>query len=893
MGQSAKKASKEKKGEHDHPVRHEPQSLSHEVDPQAAILDFHDTAGNKAVSRLLRANLNNHPTGQDQLPPIVQDVLHSTGKPLDPETRTLMEARFNQDFSKVQIHTDTRAAASAETINAEAYTVGNDVVFGANQYTPNTLNSQQLLAHELAHVVHQHRSSGHNSNAEASYSSTFEVDADNAATAVKAGEMVSVQATGTPPAIQMRRRRGRDPYAYTNASLEAQRLWWALRPERSRQIRLSAISRFHGFTHRQVIQITRIWRRKYKIDLPGLVEIRLGKSWSYYTRRRLYAAENNYRSVKAQQHRRRAAKRERQRSRRIQQVAQRELKNPTTPLGRFLQKRYDTLSTLEQQGVQGLLYLVHVRRRHQQGWLQPGNKYSRVFGRRWYLGEYQKEFYWMDDHLRVFKITDRNEMLEAFYSEVVKAKVWVPILQGVAIFATIVFGGILLAPTGIGGAVGAVGRALLTTGGQAAAVAGTSALGFYLTHPILVNEIGLFTVGVIISVEGDIVGLARSIYNDPIQGLPLLLQGFMIYGTVRTPRGSTQSFSAPAKPLSQAQQTTPGRTLIRLTGKPRIGTGVRSPRSLPYAGQFKKQLAGRGTLRSRKPIPRNQPSSQSSTVQSGGRGGRRRIIVQSERSPADAAGNQALESSSRLAKKWIAKGVAQAGGKSPSRRTLPKDIGEQPSPRSAGSRPARRLAGGKRRSFATSTSKGFRAQGPRKEEASVERRPLPRNISRQLKKPDDWVQRGEVGYPKIRRNVYPPYSKIRSAERPIATSQVDQLSKQLKQPIPKDRVLEAPWTGRTRASTSQGYERNSTQFWKTWKQAFPNDAKLLGPGNTVTTELAKKYGWPYEGPNSVVGQKLIHHHIDNGPYTVALPESWHKGSSTLIHRTATVEAKPN
>ncbi len=88
-------------------------------------------------------------------PPIVHDVLQSTGDPLDAGTRAFMEPRFGHDFSRVRVHTDTKAAASARAVDALAYTVGQDVVFGAEQYAPGTQEGKKLLAHELAHTIQQ------------------------------------------------------------------------------------------------------------------------------------------------------------------------------------------------------------------------------------------------------------------------------------------------------------------------------------------------------------------------------------------------------------------------------------------------------------------------------------------------------------------------------------------------------------------------------------------------------------------------------------------------------------------------------------------------------------------------------------------------------------------
>jgi hypothetical protein len=89
------------------------------------------------------------------VPPIVYDGLSSPGQPLDAEARAFMETRFGYDFSGVRVHTDPIAAASAHAVNALAYTVGRDIVFGMGQYAPETNDGKRLLAHELAHVIQQ------------------------------------------------------------------------------------------------------------------------------------------------------------------------------------------------------------------------------------------------------------------------------------------------------------------------------------------------------------------------------------------------------------------------------------------------------------------------------------------------------------------------------------------------------------------------------------------------------------------------------------------------------------------------------------------------------------------------------------------------------------------
>lgn len=85
----------------------------------------------------------------------MQNVIHSSGQPIDPATRNFMESHFGHDFSKVRIHTDSNAAKSARAINAHAYTAGQNIVFGSDKFKPETKHGRSLLAHELTHVIQQ------------------------------------------------------------------------------------------------------------------------------------------------------------------------------------------------------------------------------------------------------------------------------------------------------------------------------------------------------------------------------------------------------------------------------------------------------------------------------------------------------------------------------------------------------------------------------------------------------------------------------------------------------------------------------------------------------------------------------------------------------------------
>src|SRR5207248_9045152 len=107
-----------------------------------------------------------------------------------------MEPRFGQDFSKVRFHSDERAAAAADSVNANAYTVGQDIVFASGQYRPHTSTGKHLLAHELAHVIQQSR--GGHSTPPPLPTHPLEQAAQQAAAIVTSGGIVKVEGASAP-----------------------------------------------------------------------------------------------------------------------------------------------------------------------------------------------------------------------------------------------------------------------------------------------------------------------------------------------------------------------------------------------------------------------------------------------------------------------------------------------------------------------------------------------------------------------------------------------------------------------------------------------------------------------------------------------------------------------
>ena len=116
--------------------------------------------------------------------------LLSSARPqaLPASEKAFFESRLGQDFSKVRLHTDESAAASASALGAKAFASGNDIGFASGRYRPGTAAGRQLLAHELVHVAQQGRGG--------SGTTQSEPRARAAAERVTQGEAVSPQAQG-------------------------------------------------------------------------------------------------------------------------------------------------------------------------------------------------------------------------------------------------------------------------------------------------------------------------------------------------------------------------------------------------------------------------------------------------------------------------------------------------------------------------------------------------------------------------------------------------------------------------------------------------------------------------------------------------------------------------
>jgi hypothetical protein len=108
-----------------------------------------------AMSLARRTGADGTETSGQLAPPVVHEVLATSGTLLPSRERAFFEPRLGHDFSRIRVHDDVAAATAAQSVAAEAFTVGRHIVFGRGRYMPGTMEGRQLIGHELAHAVQQ------------------------------------------------------------------------------------------------------------------------------------------------------------------------------------------------------------------------------------------------------------------------------------------------------------------------------------------------------------------------------------------------------------------------------------------------------------------------------------------------------------------------------------------------------------------------------------------------------------------------------------------------------------------------------------------------------------------------------------------------------------------
>jgi hypothetical protein len=123
---------------------------------RSSLLHLQQQRGNRYVQRVVSiSRQNNDRSGV--APEVEQGIqrARSGGQNLDRKARAQMESAFGADFSHVRVHTDAQADGLNRLLNARAFTTGQDTFFRRGEYNPGNSMGQELLAHELTHVVQQ------------------------------------------------------------------------------------------------------------------------------------------------------------------------------------------------------------------------------------------------------------------------------------------------------------------------------------------------------------------------------------------------------------------------------------------------------------------------------------------------------------------------------------------------------------------------------------------------------------------------------------------------------------------------------------------------------------------------------------------------------------------
>ncbi|MBB5503101.1 DUF4157 domain-containing protein [Paraburkholderia sp. MM5384-R2] len=140
--------------------------------------------------------------------PLIRQATQSAGRPLDDALEARFAAHLQTDLSDVRIHTGEQASRSAEGIEAQAYTVGQDIVFGVGQYRPDSADGQHLLAHELAHVA---QPDGPRTRAVSQPTDASEREADHVADALMQGQTARPRIAATAAAQREPQKEASEP----------------------------------------------------------------------------------------------------------------------------------------------------------------------------------------------------------------------------------------------------------------------------------------------------------------------------------------------------------------------------------------------------------------------------------------------------------------------------------------------------------------------------------------------------------------------------------------------------------------------------------------------------------------------------------------------------------
>ncbi len=166
-------------------------SWSERASSEAGAVAETDTAASSRNDHGKGSQYNKHSTRADKSAAGYDHLVGIGGRPLEDQHRALFESRFRHDFGEVRVHDDPASARTAKTLQADAFAIGHDIAFAPGKLALETRKGQELMAHELAHVVQQER--GQSNPVSGQSRADNERDADNAASAfVRTSDKVDV-----------------------------------------------------------------------------------------------------------------------------------------------------------------------------------------------------------------------------------------------------------------------------------------------------------------------------------------------------------------------------------------------------------------------------------------------------------------------------------------------------------------------------------------------------------------------------------------------------------------------------------------------------------------------------------------------------------------------------
>jgi Domain of unknown function (DUF4157) len=147
--------SSQHEGQHDRQQQHGPSPSSPEARADARV-EAASTLGNRGFTQLVQGGAGILPDGRAH--PVVEATIARTrgaGQPLEPAQRRRFGSALGDDLGDVRVHTDSTADSLARSVQARAFATGSDVYFAEGEYNPGSPSGDELLAHELTHVVQQ------------------------------------------------------------------------------------------------------------------------------------------------------------------------------------------------------------------------------------------------------------------------------------------------------------------------------------------------------------------------------------------------------------------------------------------------------------------------------------------------------------------------------------------------------------------------------------------------------------------------------------------------------------------------------------------------------------------------------------------------------------------